>query len=68
MGVLEEYKKRGIDVVMYCKSFEAASNHKIPYKNAEFSWILESNTMMNRIAETLKAKVYKTYRLFDKKI
>ena len=68
MGVLDEYKKRGIDVVMYCKSFEVAANHKIPYKIAEFSWILESNTMMNRIAKTLDAKVYKTYRIFDKKI
>jgi len=68
MGVLDAYKGRGIDVVMYCKTHEVAQNHKIKFKEAEFSWILESNTMMNKIAKTLDAKVYKTYRMFDKKI
>lgn len=68
MGVLDAYKGRGIDVVMYCKTHEVAQNHKIKFKEAEFSWILESNTMMNKIAATLDAKVYKTYRMFDKKI
>jgi len=68
MGVLDEYKGRGIDVVFYCKSFETAVNHKNPYKHAEFSWILESNTMMNKIAKTLTAEVYKTYRMYDKPI
>ena len=68
MGVLDEYKGRGIDVVMYCKTHEVAQDHKIPFKQAEFSWILESNTMMNKIAATLDAKVYKTYRMYDKPI
>jgi len=68
MGVLDKYKNRGIDVVFYCKSFETAANHKNPYKDAEFSWILESNNMMNKIAKTLTAEVYKTYRLYDKSI
>ncbi|NQT64583.1 MAG: GNAT family N-acetyltransferase, partial [FCB group bacterium] len=68
MGVLDEYKGRGIDVVMYCKTHEVAQNHKTPFKEAEFSWILESNTMMNKIATTLDAKVYKTYRMYDKPI
>ena len=65
MGVLDEYKNRGIDVVFYCKSFETAANHKNPYKDAEFSWVLETNTMMNKIAGTLTADIYKTYRMYD---
>jgi hypothetical protein len=65
MGVLDEYKNRGIDVVFYCKSFETAASHKNPYKDAEFSWVLETNTMMNKIAKTLTADIYKTYRMFD---
>jgi len=68
MGVLDEYKNRGIDVAFYCKSFETAANHKNPYKDAEFSWVLETNNMMNKIAKTLTAEVYKTYRLYDKSI
>jgi hypothetical protein len=65
MGVLDEYKNRGIDVVFYCKSFETAANHKNPYTDAEFSWVLETNTMMNKIAKTLTAEIYKTYRMYD---
>ncbi len=65
MGVLDEYKNRGIDVVFYCKSFETAANHKNPYKDAEFSWVLETNEMMNKIAKTLTADIYKTYRMYD---
>ena len=68
MGVLDEYKGRGIDVCFYCKSFETAAKHKNNYTKAEFSWILESNTMMNKIAKSLTAEVYKTYRLYDYKI
>lgn len=68
MGVLDAYKRKGIDVVLYCKTHEVAHNYKAAFKEAEFSWVLESNTMMNKIANTLEAKVYKTYRMFDKKI
>jgi len=65
MGVLDEYKNRGIDVVFYCKSFETAANHANPYTDAEFSWVLETNTMMNKISKTLTAEIYKTYRFYD---
>jgi hypothetical protein len=34
----------------------------------EFSWVLENNTMMIRVAEMLDAVPYKTYRLYDKAI
>jgi hypothetical protein len=30
--------------------------------------VLENNTMMIRVAEMLDAKIYKTYRLYDKAI
>jgi hypothetical protein len=32
----------------------------------EGSWILEANTMMNRIIERLGATRYKTYRIYEK--
>ena len=32
----------------------------------EFSWVLEDNLPMRRIAEAVGAKIYKTYRLYDK--
>jgi len=68
MGVLPQYKLRGIDVVMYYKSFQAAYAHKNQFKSAEFSWVLESNEMMNKVATSLGGKIYKTYRFYDLQI
>jgi hypothetical protein len=66
MGVIKEYQNRGIDAVFYNKSFEMA--YKLEYKSGEFSWILENNLMMNRIATNIGGKVHKRYRIFDKTI
>jgi GNAT superfamily N-acetyltransferase len=69
MGVIKEYQNRGIDTVFYTKNFQVANEHKtLDIRNAEMSWILETNTMMNRIATNLGGWVHKTYRILDKKI
>jgi RimJ/RimL family protein N-acetyltransferase len=34
----------------------------------ELSWILEDNTPMRRVLEGIGAKVYKTYRVYQKAI
>ena len=69
LGVIKEYHNRGIDTVFYTKNFQIANEHKkLNIKEAEMSWILETNTMMNRIATNLGGWVHKTYRIFDKKI
>ncbi|MCD4817709.1 MAG: GNAT family N-acetyltransferase [Candidatus Cloacimonetes bacterium] len=68
MGVIKEYKNRGIDIAFYAKSFETANNHRIKWTEAEFSWILENNKIMNRIAKNLGGVIHKTYRIYDKKI
>lgn len=66
MGVIKKFQNRGIDTVFYSKSFEIAN--KMGYKQGEFSWILENNVMMNRIAKSLDGECYKTYRIFEDKI
>ena len=66
LGVLEEYRKLGIDVVFYAMNMETARNKKI--KHAEASWILESNKEMNSPLLSINAKPYKKYRIFEKKI
>jgi len=69
MGVVKEFQKRGIDTVFYTKTFETANNHKqLKIKNAELSWVLENNEMMNRIALHLGGEVHKRYRILDKEI
>jgi len=66
LGVIEKYRKRGIDALLYYESAKAALARG--YKWAEGSWILESNEMMNRALVMLGAKIYKTYRIYEKRL
>ena len=66
MGVVKEFQNRGIDLVFYYYSF--VNGIKRGFYRSEFSWVLENNVMMNRIAGHLGAHVYKTYRIYDKHI
>jgi hypothetical protein len=63
MGVEHEYQKRGIDAIFYIETFNRGCEKG--YKWAELSWILEDNVLMNRAAQTLGAKHYKTYRVYE---
>jgi GNAT superfamily N-acetyltransferase len=42
------------------------SARKLGYKRYELSWILEDNAAMRRICEAGGARIYKTYRLYEK--
>lgn len=66
MGVIKEYQGKGIDSLFYYYSYK----NGLPkgYIRGEFSWVLENNTMMIRVAQMLEAVPYKTYRLYDKDI
>ncbi len=64
MGVIPEYRRRGVDVVFYWRTYEAGT--KKGYTWGEFSWILEDNELMREAAEMIGSKPYKTYRIFDK--
>lgn len=66
MGLIKEFQGRGIDTLFYYYSYR----NGLPkgYFRGEFSWVLENNTMMIRVAEMLDAIRYKTYRIYDKQI
>ncbi|MEW6086808.1 MAG: N-acetyltransferase [bacterium] len=66
MGVVKEYRHWGIDVLLYNTGFKNAV--KNGYKKVEYSWILESNEMMNKILVRMGSDPYKTYRVYDKKL
>lgn len=66
MGVIPEYRNRGIDAIFYIETFMNGTAKG--YDSGEFSWMLETNEAMNRAAENMGAKPYKTYRLFDYKL
>ncbi len=63
MGVVPEFRNRGVDLVFYSETFK--NGVAKGYYFGEFSWVLEINDLMNRMAENMGAKVYKTYRLYD---
>lgn len=66
LGVIEAYRARGVDALLYYETALAAV--KRGYKWAEASWILESNDSMNRAIEALGAEVYKKYRIYEKEL
>jgi len=63
LGVEKQYQRRGIDAVFYLETYRRGIEKG--YKWGELSWILEDNKMMNRAAEMLGAKRYKTYRIYE---
>ena len=67
MGITPEFQQKGIDSVLYYEiGTRGVSNGLV---NGEGSWILESNTMINRtMDQVLNAERYKEYRIWDKEI
>jgi GNAT superfamily N-acetyltransferase len=66
LGVLPEYRGRGVDAMMYLELIKGALARG--YEWAELSWTLETNIMVNRSVELLGAKRYKTYRMYEKQL
>lgn len=66
LGVLKEYRASGIDAVMYYELIKDGLSRG--YMDIEMSWILENNDMMNRAIKMLGAEVYKTYRVYQKRL
>ncbi|MEM9921657.1 MAG: hypothetical protein AAF990_26375 [Bacteroidota bacterium] len=66
LGVVEEYRKMGIEAIFYAHII--SNGLKKNYVAAEASWILENNKMMNQGLINLNAEAYKRYRIFEKKV
>lgn len=66
MGILPEYRQRGIDALFYYETFREGVRKG--YRRAELSLIVENNMPMRRVIEGLGAWVNKTYRVFEKHI
>jgi len=66
LGVLPEHRRRGVDTVLILRTYLNA----VPkgYTYSELSWVLETNTPLNSIAERLGARITKRYRLMEMSI
>ena len=66
MGVLKEYRHRGLDTLFYLNSYEEGL--RLGYTQSECSVIVETNQRMIGALEDLQAKKYKTYRFYQKEL
>ncbi|MBS1902117.1 MAG: aminotransferase class I/II-fold pyridoxal phosphate-dependent enzyme [Bacteroidetes bacterium] len=66
LGVLPQYRGRGVDALLYRETLERALDENMTY--GEASWVLEDNDAMNRAAEAMDGTAYKRYRVFEKTI
>ncbi|KPL03133.1 MAG: hypothetical protein AMJ90_04030 [candidate division Zixibacteria bacterium SM23_73_2] len=66
LGVVDNYRKKGIETIFYVRSIR--DGIKRGYTWGELSWVLEDNVLMNKALETLGAKLYKKYRIYEMRI
>jgi GNAT superfamily N-acetyltransferase len=66
LGVKEKFRRKGIEGLLYLESFRAAKRRG--YQRAEMSWILEDNTLVQKGCELMGGKLYKKYRIYEKRL
>jgi hypothetical protein len=66
LGVVEEYRKAGIEACFYASIINAYRKKK--YEHAEASWVLENNELMNKAIQQINGIPHKRYRIFEKAI
>jgi len=64
MGVLKDYRNRGIDLAFYYHSYK----NGVPkgYLATEMSWVEEDNAAMTNTAIKLGGRAYRKYRVYEK--
>ncbi len=63
MGVIPEYRNRGVDSLMNAETVEVGIRKG--YWEAELSWVLKSNIPMQKLAEAIGAEPYKEYLIYQ---
>ena len=66
LGLMPEYRNKGLESVLIDEAQKRGEAKG--YKRGEMSWVLEDNTAMNRAIEAIGARLYKTYRIYQKEI
>lgn len=65
LDVLKEYRRRGVAEMLILHTLDYGKN-VLGYTGAELSWTFEENDAVNRTIESVGAKRYKTYRIYEK--
>jgi len=64
LGVVPEYRGKGVDAILWHAIWTAAIANRSPW--AEASWILEDNPGMTNAAERMGFTRYKSYGIYDR--
>jgi len=66
LGVKKEFRGRGLEMFLIKKAIE--SGKKMGWQYGEMSWTLEDNALINNTIESIGGRVYKKYRIYEKKL
>ncbi len=66
MGVLPEYRNKGVDSIMNAHIADYGGRHGV--FASEMSWVLKSNEAMSKLASVIGGKPYKEYVIYEKPI
>ena len=66
LGVLPEYRRRGFDALLYYEAVKEGV--RLKYREAEFSWLLEDNLDIQRPLEIFGGRIYRRYRLVERRL
>ena len=66
MGVLPEYRNKGVDSIMNAHIADYGGKHGV--FASEMSWVLKSNEAMSKLAKVIGGKPYKEYVIYEKPI
>jgi len=64
MGVREEYRNKGLDILMMSYFYHTMQN--LPYQYMDCGWILESNHNMVGTLKGFGTEIHRTYRFYEK--
>ena len=66
LGIKASYRNKGVDALLFREGFKGVK--KGGYKRVEFSWILEDNIPVQRLIEMIGGRLYKKYRIYEKRL
>jgi len=65
MGVRADYRKKGLDLLMYDYFLRELPNLPIQYQTMDAGWILETNQDMIGILQSVGMEPYRRYRFYE---
>ena len=63
---LPEYRRKMVAAALIYLGMQGVLKEGKPYKDCELSWVYEDNYPSRKLIEACGAKIYKTYRIYEK--